>query len=203
MTESIPFIQMVLHGYVSYAGTPMNINANYKTSLLACLETGSNPVFRWIGESDTIFENTEYSEFFSLNYNNTYDQAVSMYKELASTMDSVSGLAITEHKSVEAYRVGPDGAVVLPEVTTEGNGNTTPETEGVQAPDAPETPDGETPETEEDTQDDTSVEVNLIKASYVFQTTYGGSKTVYVNYNSFDVQLRDGTVIPANGYIWR
>ena len=40
--------------------------------------------------------------------------------------------------------------------------------------------------------------------SGVYATTYGNNvKTFFVNYNSFDVTLEDGTVVPAKNYTWR
>ncbi len=148
--ESIPFIQMVLHGYVSYAGEAFNVSGDYQTELLQAIETGSNISFRWMYEENTVFDNTTFYDFYSVNYNFTYDKAVEMYKELNEVMKDVVNLPITNHEKVDA-------------TYTESGA----------------------------------------KADRVYATTYGDVKTFYVNYNSYDVTLSDGTVVAAQNYTWR
>lgn len=151
-SESVPFLQIVLHGYVSYSGDAFNISGDYETEILKAVETGSNPSFRWTYEDNTVFDNTALaSEFYSVTYTGTFDRAVQIYKELNEAMKDVVNLPITNHEKVSATDVA--------------TGNET---------------------------------------SGVFATTYGNNvKTFFVNYNSYDVALEDGNVIPAKSYIWR
>lgn len=101
---SIPFIQMVLHGYISYSGSPVNVTSDYETALLTAIETGSGVQFRWMGEDDTVFENTSYGKiFYSTNYNNSYEKAVALYKELSEQLDKVASLPITNHETAVAF----------------------------------------------------------------------------------------------------
>lgn len=48
--ESVPFYQIVLHGYVDYAGMPYNLaqEVELREYVLQCLEYGSNVYFTWI-----------------------------------------------------------------------------------------------------------------------------------------------------------
>lgn len=170
---SIPFIQMVLHGYVSYSGAPANVGSDYKMTLLKSIETGSNVLFRWMGEEDTVFENTSYGKiFFSSNYKNSYDKAVALYKELSEQLDKVASLPITDHQTAVAYIKGVEA----------------PEVIGEEDAAAEETP---------------AESSELVGTGNVFITTYGDRYSVVVNYNSYDVVLEDGTVVEAENYIWR
>ncbi len=152
---SIPFIQMVLHGYVYYANDPFNESCDYNIQKLMCLETGSNIYFRWMSEEDTVFINTDYDSFYSLNYNNSYDTAVALYKEIKPVVDKISGLPITEHGAVKAVMTGRQSDVK-----------------------------------------------SSVSADNVFKTVYGDKYTVYVNYNSYSVEIIDdgGNTVSVDAY---
>ena len=40
-----------------------------------------------------------------------------------------------------------------------------------------------------------------VLAEGVYRTEYAGGSTVYVNYNLYDVELPDGSVLPAEDYL--
>lgn len=176
-TESIPFLQMALHGRIYYADSAFNLSADYATQLLNCLETGSNIFFNWMAADDTIFYNTDFNDWYSLNYENTYDRALAMYKELKPMVDKVASLEITEHHAVKDA-ILPGGTY---RVLVEGD-------EGYNAK-----------KPEANIVDDTRVSVNN-----VFKTVYGDKYYVFVNYNSFEVEVQDETagkiVIAPMGY---
>jgi hypothetical protein len=154
-TGSIPFIPMVLHGYIQYAAAPFNISADYETQFLKCLETGSGVNFRWMYDENSVFDNTRFYDFYSLHYTDSFDRAVELYKEVASVLDKVSSERITLHETAVAYIKGVTG------------------------------PDGEKVET-----------------NNVFHVIYGdGALELYVNYNSFDVEVESGATVPALGYL--
>jgi len=171
-TGSIPFVQMVLHGYIQYASEAFNISADYQTHLLKCLETGSGVIFRWMYDDDGVFDNTDFYQFYSLNYKNSFDRAVALYKEIAAILDKVSGKEITLHETANAYLVY-DGEIHTLAEGEEGY------VEGQE-----------------------TLSYNRIATTNVFHTVYGnGTVDIYVNYNSFDVELEDRTIVPANGYL--
>ena len=178
--ESIPFIQMVLHGYVYYAPEAFNINANYQDLILYCIETGSNVYFRWMGEEDTILYNTAFTNWYSLNYNNSYDTALEVYNTVKVVLDKVASLPITEHQGYSAidrkvYIAGGEVTYLQPGDPGYREGRKI-------------------------VKEDTRVWIDS-----VYKTVYGDQHTVYVNYNSFDIQFAaaDGTIItvPAKDYI--
>lgn len=101
-SESVPFIQMVLHGYISYASEAFNTSGDYETEILKAVETGSNPSFRWMYAENTIFDNTLLYDFYSVNYKYSFDRAVAIYKQLNEAMSDVVNLPITNHEKVSA-----------------------------------------------------------------------------------------------------
>lgn len=173
-TEAIPFIQMVLHGYIDYASKPLNESADYSTALLEMLETGSGVYFKWMGAENSILSNTEYTfqDWYSVNYQDSFDIAVELYEEASRLMNKVANKPITAHEIVEAYHVYEG------ERTYYAEGDDNYVEGGLNA------------------------SYKRIEAGNVYATTYGNSVKFIVNYNDFDVELADEkTVIPANGYL--
>lgn len=121
-SHSVPFIQMVLHGYVSYAGDAFNVSGDYETEVLRAVETGSNPSFKWMYENDTIFDNSSLLQFYTIDYRHTYDRAVNIYKELNEAMADVVNLPITDHRTIDAKHAGSDVSVDNVFSTTYGDG---------------------------------------------------------------------------------
>lgn len=98
--ESIPFYQMVLHGYINYAGEPLNPNVQPKRALLKCLETGSVPYYRWIYSNSSDVKDTLFNYMLSMNYRDWFDEAVELYNEASSVLNRVSGQAIVDHRKL-------------------------------------------------------------------------------------------------------
>lgn len=44
---SVPFVPLVLHGIVDYAGEPINTETNLEETLLRSVEYGACPHFEW------------------------------------------------------------------------------------------------------------------------------------------------------------
>ena len=111
---SVPFLPMVLRGYLEYAGTPINLASDTRGNLLRTIETGAVPYFVWMTEDDGAAKNTVYeSSLYSLNVENTFEDAVSIYQELASFYDTLSGRRILRHTILEKWlnRVDYEGGV--------------------------------------------------------------------------------------------
>jgi len=81
--EEVPFYQMVIHGYIDYAGEPVNLGneQNMRKQLLKSIELGASPHFLWSYEPSSAVKFTRYDTMYSSNYKDWYEQAVSMYEE--------------------------------------------------------------------------------------------------------------------------
>lgn len=101
--ESVPFYQIVLHGYVDYAGKPINLSPeqNVKKALLQCLETGANVYFQWFyADPDTVKE-TEFNYMYSSHYQIWFDEAIELYKEVNRILGEVRNQLIVNHEKIE------------------------------------------------------------------------------------------------------
>lgn len=98
--ESIPFYQIVLSGYFNYTDQPYNLGKNYRDNVLKMAETGSAPYFKWIYEETFNNQNTDYIDYYSLDYRGWIDEAAEIYKELNNLQKNLSGERIIEHKKI-------------------------------------------------------------------------------------------------------
>ena len=98
--EVVPFYEMVLHGYVDYAGDCLNMTDDYNTTLLKSIESGSGLYFKWIYEDNSILKETDFDSLYSVNYEAWLDKAVSDYKRADAVLGSLRGQTITKHEII-------------------------------------------------------------------------------------------------------
>lgn len=113
--ESIPFYQIVLHGYVSYSTEPINLSADTQKEMLKALETGSSLAYSLMyGDPYEIVE-TKYNFLYSANYKDWIATMEDQYKRTAPVLEAVSDKTIVEHKMLgqKVYKtVFEDGSTV-------------------------------------------------------------------------------------------
>ncbi|MDR2043250.1 MAG: DUF5696 domain-containing protein [Clostridium sp.] len=66
--RNIPFFQLAIHGYVSYAGEPLNLAGDYREELLRSAEYGAGLSFVYMQAENTVLQNTYYSEYFGAEF---------------------------------------------------------------------------------------------------------------------------------------
>jgi len=100
--EEIPFFPFVMHGFIDYAGTPINMSPdqNYKSSVLKTLETGSNVYYQWFYEKPSAVRNTEFNDLYSANYTNWLDEAVQYYRETNEVQRGLRTQAMINHEKL-------------------------------------------------------------------------------------------------------
>ncbi|BBH19452.1 hypothetical protein Back11_07970 [Paenibacillus baekrokdamisoli] len=102
--ESVPFMEMVLHGYVEYAGKPFNLqdDQDIRKNVLKSLETGSNVYYSWVlANVSTIKETYGYDAMYSNGYESWLQEATLAYGEVNEILKQVKGQAIVSHQKVE------------------------------------------------------------------------------------------------------
>lgn len=97
INEEVPFLQMVLHGYVPYAGTPQNHTDDPQLYNLKCIEYGAAPYYQWSYEPASATRRTNYNSFYALGYESTFETAVEDYVKRNEKTGMLSGKTITNH----------------------------------------------------------------------------------------------------------
>ena len=93
---SVPFIQLVLHGIVDYAGGSVNTSINKEELLLKCIEYGACPHFEWNYESIT--GDTENDIFY---YDNTINVAAEFYTKANEALNDLRDARMTDHYEID------------------------------------------------------------------------------------------------------
>lgn len=100
ITEQIPFYQMVLHGYVHYAGEPLNLAADQdgQLYLLHLLEAGASPYVMWSAAPSALVKNTAFDRLYAIHYADWIGVASELYREANEVLRRVAGQLITSHR---------------------------------------------------------------------------------------------------------
>jgi hypothetical protein len=97
---SVPFLQMVLHGYVDYASAPLNLSDNYREALLRSIEFGAAPYFQWMFREPEVIKGTSYDYLHSANYRSWIGQAIDFYNQINEAMGHLRNQRIVDHRAV-------------------------------------------------------------------------------------------------------
>lgn len=98
--ESIPFFQMVVRGYITYAGTPINLSSDYRKTFLKSVETGSGIYFCFIYEENSLVKESYFDNYYSTEYRLWMNEAKEYYKKANEALSDVQGQTIKNHEKL-------------------------------------------------------------------------------------------------------
>ena len=98
--ETVPFLQLVLHGAIKMYTTPINLASNSETALLRAIEYGVLPNYQVTYEASSVLKNSEYSDNYASNYQSWRDDILSSYAMAQQALDGLIGCSITNHIQV-------------------------------------------------------------------------------------------------------
>jgi len=128
-TEDIPFLQLVLKGYVDYYAPASNFTANPQEELLKLIDYGSYPSYFLTDKDPIMLLKTGSAWLYTSQYSIWKDQIVRDYKTVVSALQPVAGATFEAREEVQegVYRNRySNGAVIYinysgNEVTVDGN----------------------------------------------------------------------------------
>lgn len=128
----IPFLQMVLHGFVDYAGEPLNLAADPRESVLRSAQTASGLYLKLMAADPAVLKETEYSHFLSVQGDYWLKEGVRIYQEYNAELGDLAQERIVEFKQVRpdlsvTYFESGDGVLV-------NFGSTDRDVDGTQIP---------------------------------------------------------------------
>ena len=102
--ETVPFYEMLIHGYIDYAGSVINLSDTYEKSdiVLNLVENGAAPHFMFSWESSSDIKTTALNRFYSTSYENWKDDAVAIYNEVNGALKYVTGAAMIKHETLDS-----------------------------------------------------------------------------------------------------
>ena len=97
LTDTVPFLQILLKGYIEMYGSGFNFHANAEADLLKCLEYGLYPSFYLTKEETIDLLDTKSSWLYTSEYALWKDSIVSEYTKMNEALSKVEGATITDH----------------------------------------------------------------------------------------------------------
>ena len=112
-SAAVPFLGIVLHGYVEFAGTPINMEGNLDYAFLKALESGAalNFILSY-RNTENLKEYETLSHYYSVRYDIWFDDMVSMYLELNELLKGVQTSTIVHHEFISGVRVPDDDELI-------------------------------------------------------------------------------------------
>jgi len=98
--ESIPFYQIVLHGYVEYSYYPINLPSNKNDQLLKAIETGAIISGKVFALNNNLLKGTNESDLYSSYYYDKKEEILEYNTKLQEALKDVYGKNIINHKKL-------------------------------------------------------------------------------------------------------
>lgn len=100
--ETIPFLQIALHGLIPYTATPSNLRDDPRIEFLRALEYGALPSFELTYEDPVLLKRTMVDDLFSSKAADWLDRSVEEYTQVADVLSQVSYESITSHEMLQS-----------------------------------------------------------------------------------------------------
>lgn len=98
--RAVPFYQMVVHGYITYAGTPLNLSYDYETDWLRMVEYGGVPHFQLMAADGSAIKNTDYDMYCSNHFDSWRDTVLELYHRADQVLAPVQDAVMTKHEQL-------------------------------------------------------------------------------------------------------
>ena len=101
--ETVPFYEMVIHGYINYAGAELNLEQSVERNdlLLDLIEAGAAPRYVVSYKNSDAIKYSGMNDMYSVRYDLYEAEAKEFYAELSEALGDVTNVAMTEHEILE------------------------------------------------------------------------------------------------------
>lgn len=105
---TIPFVGMILHSYISYAGAPLNYAGNASYDALRAIESGAAPYYILAYQEQNtkkLKEDENLNKYYGVTYATWKDSVVEMYKFINGAIGGLQDYEIVDHRILIAERI--------------------------------------------------------------------------------------------------
>jgi hypothetical protein len=89
--EEVPFLQLVLHGLVDYAGEPLNAAVDLEEHILKAAQTVSGLYLRLIWDDAALLKETEYAHLLSVQREYWLEKGAEVYRRYNQVLGDLAG----------------------------------------------------------------------------------------------------------------
>lgn len=221
-SNAIPFMGMVLHGYVNFTGSALNMAGDIDYEILKSIENGASMYFILnYQNTNKLKEDKLFQKYYSVNFDTWLEGLAEKYHILNDAICDVQDKIIIDHEFITGVRVLTAEEIQQAEEDKlreeaeessrlEEEAGKTETVEEDVVPEEGETAEGEiTPDEDvapEEAPEDAPAEEeaeedkdNFVDNGKIVKVTYEGGKVFILNYNNFKVNV-DGVEIDALGF---
>lgn len=102
---AVPFVGMILHGHVSYSGSPLNYSGSPDYDILRAIESGANPYYIVCYQNNAYMkDDKELNKYYGIDYDNWYDEILVVYNRMNSVLRDLQSYEIVSHTTVLSER---------------------------------------------------------------------------------------------------
>ena len=110
---SVPFFGTTLHGYLNFAGSPLNESGNTDYNFLKTIENGASLYYLLSYRNSTLMkQDGRWSQYYSIRFDIWFDEMVRQYKEMNEAIGDLQTSVIVAHDFLIGERV-PDGDEII------------------------------------------------------------------------------------------
>ena len=103
---AVPFFGMVLHGYINYAGTPLNYTGSIDYNILKSIENGASLYYiLCMQNTNYLKDDINLSKYYGVDYKNWFDDVIESYNTLNGAIGSLQNFEIVNHTTLIAERI--------------------------------------------------------------------------------------------------
>jgi len=115
--EEIPFYQMVIHGYIDYTSSAINLSDSYNKQeiILRMIEFGTAPHFALSYKESSDIKYSALNNLYSTQYETWLNDAVDIYQQTNSALKNVVNSTVVEHTILASgvRKITYDNGVVI------------------------------------------------------------------------------------------
>jgi len=112
-SNAVPFIGVVLHGFVHFAGTPINEEGDIEMAMLKAIENGASIYFTLAYQNTEKFkEDFSLNKYFSVRYDIWKEDLVDMYVELDNLLGDLQTKLIIDHDFLVGERIPDEDEII-------------------------------------------------------------------------------------------
>jgi hypothetical protein len=123
-SAAIPFMGMVLHGHMSYAGDPLNMSGDVQYAVLKSIENGAAPYYFLVYDHATDLRTSkDLSDYYSADFSSWFTKPTdatvkdtsiqTTYKTINEAIGSLQDASIVAHDFYTAFKLDANEAAIL------------------------------------------------------------------------------------------
>ena len=103
---TVPFYGMVLHGYVNYAGSPLNYSGSPDYDILRSIESGASLYYiLCCSNTNYLKEDKLLSQYYGIDYENWHEKILEQYALLNGAIGDLQSYNIVDHQILAVERI--------------------------------------------------------------------------------------------------